>query len=709
MTSATATRPTANPVPPGAPSPARTRIFRPADTAALTAVAALVGMIVSPSWVSAILVGTFVFLGPGSALATWVPIPRPARPAAIPTLSIAMVTLATIIAMWSYRWNPVGILVLGAIATLASSGYHYHRHDAWPRPRSWWVSLRGLASQWRFTALVSPPALLIWASVVIWAIAMPSLPGVEASFYGLLASGSGVLLIPAMLAATVGFVWAVATGRFATGVCGVGAAIVVGRMTTWVGTEVPLYDWTYKHLGIVRYIQEHHLITPDGTDIYAQWPAFFVTAAWFSDVTGLDTMTVAHLFAPLIHVLIAVIVYSAARVLRQPPMTALVAAFLIEIINWVGQDYFSPQAWTLVLAFGLLVMLLSSRGAPKTAVLAIIPFAAMVPTHQLTPFWVIGAAALLVIFRQIRPWWVIAMMMIIVGCYLALNYETVAPYGLFSSGNPVANATSNITSSGVPAKEFTSLICRGLSGAVFVIAAGCAVWQWRRRQRWVVARLLLAFCAVGLLLGQSYGGEAIFRVYLYSLLGCTLLIAPVFTDLLTRRGRARRTGIAAGATAMCAAALAGLFSFLALWPLITETRSQVTLMSSLVESSPPGTRFTTLMAAGLPTRSVANYAPLTLANAYWDGPIELEYGNDPYLFPSDRDIGYLNWMAQESPTPTYVLFSEQSHRKMEYYGIYARGADLRFKEILRNAGSAGWQLVYDDGQTTIFRHNGGKR
>ena len=675
------------------------------DVALLASIAGLAGLAPVPAPVKAVLVAIFVLLGPGAAIATWIPIPRHLRLAAIPTLSMSVMTIVAIGAMWSYRWNPTGILVVCCAATAGAAAVKYVRRGSFP-PFSSWIGT--LVSQLRFAITapgVNPATALITVGLILWAVAMPSLPGTDASFYGLLASGSGRLLVPAILLNAAGFCWAVVTRRTGAAAFAVVGAIVIGRMTTWVGTEMPLYDWTYKHIAVVRYILEHNLIQPDGTDIYAQWPAFFVTSAWYLDVTGLDPYALAQVFAPIVHVLLALIVYSAARVVGHSHRVALVATFIAESVNWVGQDYFSPQAWTLVLAFGLIAMLIASRGAPRMAVLAIIPFAAMVPTHQLTPFWVLGAATLLVIFRRVRPWWAVAAMIVIAGAYLALNFSAVAPYGILSGGNPVNNATSNVTMVGLPSREFTSLICRGLSAGVFAAAALSAVWAWRTHRRHVLLQAILAFSALGLLLGQSYGGEAIFRVYLYSLLGCALLIAPFFVMLLDgwRRGPLRSIGALGAVSGALAAALAGLYSFVALWPIVVETRDQVETMDAITAQAPAGSRFLMMYAGGMPTRTNANYAALTLRNPYFDYSLAFDLNGNTTTFPTAEQLGYLEWKIDEQREPTFIAFSTQSSRTIEYYGGFSPGAVQTFQQVLRE--SPQWRVIHEGKDSVVFRHD----
>ncbi|MDI9980256.1 hypothetical protein, partial [Rhodococcus sp. IEGM 1307] len=69
---------------------------------------------------------------------------------------------------------------------------------------------------------------------------------------------------------------------------------------------------------------------------------------------------------------------------------------------------------------------------------------------------------------------------------------------------------------------------------------------------------------------QNYGGEAIFRVDLYALPGCAILIAPMFLAVITRTGRhvvLHRATAAVAAVGRCGAAVAGLQGYYGLWSL----------------------------------------------------------------------------------------------------------------------------------------------
>lgn len=692
---------------------------RMADLAAVGAAAGALALTGVPSALRAVALVVFIAVGPGAAVLTWVQIPGRAKLSTVPVLGMAITTLVAISAMWSYRWDPSGILWVQVLLVAGSSAYWYYRHrtcvlDAVRRWRLRAVAPDGSVARNRSVArnfvrrhlslMLSGLALAVWISAV------PGLPGVDAGYYGLLFSGTGPLLAVCIVLCTWALLIAVSDRQLVPAVVAVAAAIVVSRVTTVVATDVPLYDWTYKHLAVVDYIIVNGRIAPDGTDIYAQWTAFFTTWAWFCEVTGIAPMTVAHVFAPAMHILVALTVYCAARVLGRSRRTALTAVFIAEIVNWVGQDYFSPQAWSVVLAFGMLVLLLASARSRPCGVLAIVVFAASVPTHQLTPFWAVGAACLLCVFRRARPWWVAVAMVSIAVAYLLLNLEAVLPYGLLSGGSPLDNANSNIVSSGLPAKDFTSAVVRGLSIVVVLSAVAAAIWR-RRRRRPVLALSVVAFSSFGLLLGQSYGGEAIFRVYLYSVLGCAILIAPAVVGALDGVGGQvrRRLSTLVAVGAMTSAAVAGLHGYVALWPFIFETRDQVEVMQSLTSGADVRTRFVMMRLGGMPSRLNADYAELTLFNPYFDEPVSYDLwdGRDPRLaelkasFPTEDDLKTLSDDVTNGVYMAYVIFSEQSNKAIRYYGDFRPEAVGIVQDALRS--SPKWAAVYEQGETVVFR------
>ena len=258
-----------------------------------------------------------------------------------------------------------------------------------------------------------------------------------------------------------------------------------GRRYAWASTSValvlvlhgtvplifpgPNYPWVYKHIGVVGYINLHGGLDPS-VDIYQNWPGFFAVAAWFTRIAGVGSPLAFAKWAPLFFNLFFCL--ELAFVLWALPLTTKVrwvALFLFVPANWVGQDYFAPQALTFGLSLAVYGMVLTwlrvdrrpavgqghGRAGPaggrrrerapsprkrrcrkrrrrrprRTApggwarrfVLGTIvgTFAVIVVSHQLSPFLILLGLGLLVMAGVVRPRWVVVVMAALALAYLA--------------------------------------------------------------------------------------------------------------------------------------------------------------------------------------------------------------------------------------------------------------------------------------------------
>ena len=320
-------------------APELTRYY---DVAALaSAVAGLMSLAPLPSSVSSVLLTVFVLVGPGLAIVTWMRIPVAAAVAAVPVLGLSVVTAATTVVAWFYRWPATGLLLVMVLAVVVSALRH-RWHDTGAEPvravTVQQVSLR--LSQWWHVARRNRPLILVAVALAVWVVVLFGLGSTAYSQFGLLFVGSGPGLVVCALMMLGAFVWALRKRAVGTAAAAVLGVIVVERLTPTLITDVPIYGWTYKHLGVVDYIQQFQTLPPKGVDIYGEWPGFFTAFAWFGDITSADMMSIAHWFAPVIHVLLAVVIAAIARLLGFGMRVALTAAMVAELANWVGQDYF---------------------------------------------------------------------------------------------------------------------------------------------------------------------------------------------------------------------------------------------------------------------------------------------------------------------------------------------------------------------------------
>ncbi|BBY27924.1 hypothetical protein [Mycolicibacterium sediminis] len=646
-----------------------------------------------PPVIKAVLLGIFVLTGPGIAAVARLKLPRAAAIAAVPAVGLAAMSASTMVLTWFH--HPVGVLlhVVALVAVAAALPRRPVGALRVSRP-----TLGGLAP------MRSWPAALLAVAVAGWLVALPGLRNAPYSQFGLLFVGTGPAIALCTLVAVGGFVSALRQGRLVTAAVAIGVVVAIQRLTVTLVTDVPIYNWAYKHLGVVDYIRRFHDL-PGGSDIYGQWPSFFTAFAWFGDVSALDPTVVAHVFAPLIHVLIAVEIVAIAKLLGFTSKVALAAAMIAELVNWVGQDYFAPQSLAFVIALGIVALLIASATHRVAGYLSIPLFAALVPLHQLTPYWLCGVAVVLTIAGRVRPRWLPLPYVVLLVAYLIPRLAIVAPYGIFSF-NPVANAQSNIELEGSFGKFFTSTVCRSLSAAVVLLAVVCMVIWWRRRQPFLIAAVL-AFGSFALLAGQSYGGEAIFRVYLYAIPGCALLIAPLVVyaiDFRSTRALLRRAVQVAVVSALSAAALAGLQGYYGLWSIVVEHRSQIDVGAELLAQEKTPIKVMSLYpGGGLSTRSTADYLRFTERDKDFDQSIPALPADFLRDFPNKGQLDEITAGAAGFEGNTFIVFDQQASLALDYYRYLPPGAISTFEAQLR--ASPQWRIRDTDDVTTIFEFN----
>ncbi|MGH3645064.1 MAG: hypothetical protein ACRDUX_39290, partial [Mycobacterium sp.] len=566
----------------------------------------------------------------------------------------------------------------------------------------------------------------IVAALFIWALLLPGMSGASDSALGLMFSTRGFALVPVVVVLVVAFVLAIRAGRNGTALLTVAAVVVVLRVTATLITDLPLYPWTYKHVGIVDYLLQNHVLPPSGVDVYRDWPAFFTAFAWFSEITSADPVLIAHWFAPVTHVVLALMVGCLAMTIGLNGRQALVAVLLVETANWVGQDYFSPQAFALPVAVGTLTLLIASRTTPAAGWLAFLAFAALVPMHQLTPYWVFGIVFVLVATRMVGPLWLPIPYALLLFGYLYPRRDVLVQNGLFSGLNPLANASSGVEFDSSAAKMFTSLACRGLSAAVVLLAVVALVFWWRQG-RPLVTPAIIAFTSFALLFLNSYGGEAIYRVYLYALPGCAILIAPILVDTIGLRagGRGRhpsnhavgglhrgyqarhrkipdrRHHVAAAGVLLSCIAVAGLQGYYGTWSMVVQTRSQLSLFTQLAKDVSGPVTFWNLHSEGIPDRPTAKWVSLAQYHADFDTPIFDRWPDFAVGFPDGTQFDDVTSLAVSSGEDTYFAFTDQAIEAVGYLGITSSDSARKFEDEFRNSPS--WVLRYREKHTRIYQ------
>ena len=118
------------------------------------------------------------------------------------------------------------------------------------------------------------------------------------------------------------------------------------------------YSWLYKTIGVVQYINHYGHLNRH-IDIYQNWPGFFALAAWFGKVAGVSTPLDYARWAQVVFELAALpLLYLAYAALSLSVWQRWMALLLYAASNWIGQDYYSPQAVGTVISLGIMALAL---------------------------------------------------------------------------------------------------------------------------------------------------------------------------------------------------------------------------------------------------------------------------------------------------------------------------------------------------------------
>ena len=334
----------------------------------------------------------------------------------------------------------------------------------------------------------------------------------------------------------------------------------------------PFYPWVYKHFGVVEYIDLHGRLDTS-VDIYQNWPAFFTLSAWFGRVAGtrpLEYAAWAQVFFNACNLVLLRYVFGSLSRDLQLVWTAI---FVFFAANWVAQDYFSPQAFAFTLSLGLCGVILrwlliapdrawmarwlnraaafvarlgrrrrsgtapedepagSQRVGRRTARnIAIALFALIVTTHQLTPYMLIAGLAVLTFLGVVRPRLLVVLFTAMALGYLLPRLDFVQRYyGLLgSAGEPLKNVRTAAVGLNGLAGEPGRVLCAHAARLLSLTIWGLGLVGAVRRLRAGYKNLGIAALAVApafIALADTYGGEAIYRVFLFSLPWFALLTA----------------------------------------------------------------------------------------------------------------------------------------------------------------------------------------
>jgi hypothetical protein len=289
---------------------------------------------------------------------------------------------------------------------------------------------------------------------------------------------------------------------------------------------------------------------------------------------------------------------------------------------------------------------------------------------------------------------VLTLAVILVG-FVAPRIMTVASeYSLFSF-NPVANASGNNDAWGTPEQEFSALVVRILTFALW-LTAGYAVIRSRRRLGAVLLPAVIGFAPAASLVAGNYGGEAIYRVFAFSLPFAALLTASIWVNGRVP-GLRGVVAVTASGVAIAATMLAALQGLQGQIVVNRVPAADIVAAKYFYAHALPGSMLV-LVAPDFPTKLTANYDSFNKGQ-----PVDVALARDPEL------SGYLNGTRMEvmeqyirnlGARDNYLVVSTQTTAYTTYFGLLPPGATRNLEQALRS--SPRWEPFYQGEGVSIF-------
>ncbi|MEU0676008.1 hypothetical protein ABZ330_24565 [Streptomyces sp. NPDC006172] len=431
----------------------------------------------------------------------------------------------------------------------------------------------------RLTPNPAAPALLLAAG--LWVYSLPRIRFREMGEYGLLDRLPPAYYL-SLLILTAGFVLSLRRAGTAPWwpAAHCAALLFALKAPPAVLYDAVRYPWASKHDAVVETLLANGELRPGAAlsgnmSAYDQWPGFFTLNAGLVRAFGVQSSASYANWAPIVLGLllmpVLVLVY---RTFSDDWRLIWTAVWIFQLANWVGQDYFSPQGLAYLLHLTVLAVVLrhfvrpgsagrlrdrafldpaaaavpppTSRGQRAVCVVILAPLIAAVnATHQLTPVMLCVSLLALNLTRRYRNHG-----LLVVAALLMVTWDLTMGRPLFvetlstlrqSLGELTQNSRAGYAGQLTgPGPELA-----GEANVLMVLTvaalAGVAVVLRRRLTRSALPLLLVSLAPVPLFAVNDYGGEMLFRVYLFALPGAAFFAAAALVPAFAgarRRGRA---------------------------------------------------------------------------------------------------------------------------------------------------------------------------
>ncbi|MFE1344447.1 glycosyltransferase [Streptomyces sp. NPDC058757] len=566
-------------------------------------------------------------------------------------------------------------------------------------------------------------ALRFWAvraalpvSLVLWLLSLRSVPLDDMRDLGLLQVLPPLFWIAAALL-TLGFCLALGDRRTRAGwLTGyVLALVALLHATPTLLYPTLRYSWAWKHLAVVDAMIRHGGEVPaaDKFDVYNEWPGFFQLNALFLKASGLDSAVGYAAWTPAFaNALLLAPLLLLYRSVTRDRRLVWGAVWIFYVCSWVGQDYFAPQTFAFLLF--MTVMALLFRQLPSSALPrpdprrrdgwppgllagAVLLVAAIAVSHPLTPLLLISALVLLSLPRRNRrvtlP--LLAAAVVLTALWdatVARDYLTANVSDFVRSVlQPDRNVTSGLTALGdaAPGQVLLSWVDRALSAAVVLMAAaGFALRRWTRR----TGLPLLAVAPLPLLALNAYGGEMLFRAYLFALPAVAFLAAALLLPSEARERVPRPLVL----SPVLLALLGGMvFGYYGKEAVNRYDPGEVAAARYVTDHAPPGSVIVTLT-SDVPGLDMGYERHRRIQLAYQDPEDTRRLVRDPLTGVEP----FLSGATGERPA--YLVLSRAQDMNVRLTGTLPDDLPQRLRTALDDA--PGFTRVFTDEDAVVYRY-----
>jgi hypothetical protein len=550
------------------------------------------------------------------------------------------------------------------------------------------------------------------------------------------------------------------------------ALIVIIHGTPQILYGTLRYSWAWKHVGIVDYIMRHGSVNPDirYLNAYHNWPGFFALAAFFNVIAGFKSSLSYAGWGPVFfNTLILGALLVVYRTFTNDRRLIWLAAWFFFMTSWVGQDYFSPQAMSYFLylvVVGIVLTWFGSRGILSPAhikrfikidrianfyyrltshtflayhqnirpnsrqqtgllLFLIMIFFVLASSHQLTPLIAVSALSFLVIFQVTSERYLPVLLAVITVVWVLFMtvgflennlFYVVKSFGLFSH-NINANLLNLANASA--GQQFVAFMDRGLSASIWIFGFLGFVRRYRSGF-WDLPAVLLAVAPFPMLAINAYGGEMLFRVYLFSLPFMTFFAASLFYPTALS-GRSITTPVLTAVVSL--ALLPGLlFAYYGKERSYYFTQNEIAAAQYVFTNAPEGSlivdgtqdwpkeyvdyeyfNYFTIAGQSKSERlKIINNPTKTLFNimAY---PPEGMVHLDHVAIQTQGDVGHgivTNVTVNKYPA-IYLILTRSQFAVIEMTGVLPADALIHIADALYNSGQC--QIVYSNSDSVIFK------